>query len=65
MNNEVCETSVDGEVKHDFQANTRVGATFMLPVARHHSLKFTWSSGVTTRIGGDFDNFALSYFYNW
>jgi len=59
------ETSVDGVFKHDFQANTRLGATFALPVARHHNLKFTWSSGVSTRVGGDFDNFAVSYLYNW
>jgi len=59
------ETAVDGTVKNDFQANTRFGATFALPVARSHNLKFTWSSGLTTRIGGDYDNFALSYLYNW
>jgi hypothetical protein len=59
------ETAVDGVFKHDFQANTRFGATFSLPVVPHHNLKFTWSSGVTTRIGGDYDNFAIAYFYNW
>jgi hypothetical protein len=59
------ETAVDGTLKHDFQANTRIGVTFALPVARSHNLKFTWSSGVSTRVGGEFDNFALSYFYNW
>lgn len=59
------ETRVDGLFKRDFQANTRLGATFMLPLAPRHALKLTWSSGVTTRIGGDYDNFALAYFYNW
>jgi hypothetical protein len=59
------ETAVDGTFKNDFQANTRLGASFSLPLARRHNLKLVWSSGVSTRVGGDFDNFALSYFYNW
>jgi hypothetical protein len=59
------ETSVDGIFRRDFQANNRVGATVAVPVARRHNIKFIWSSGVSTRIGGDFDNFALAYFYNW
>jgi hypothetical protein len=59
------ETRVDGVFRHDFQANNRLGATIAVPVARRHNIKFIWSSGVSTRIGGDFDNFALAYFYNW
>ena len=59
------ETIIDGEFRRDFQANTRFGATIAFPIARRHNLKFVWSSGVTTRIGGNFDNFALAYFYNW
>lgn len=59
------ETIVDREFRRDFQANTRFGTTVALPLARRHNLKLIWSSGVTTRIGGDFDNFTLAYFYNW
>ncbi len=59
------ETLVEGELRNDFQANSRLGATIAIPLARSHNLKFVWSSGVTTRIGGDFDNFALAYFFNW
>jgi hypothetical protein len=58
-------TTLEGVGRRDFQANTRFGATFALPLARQHNLKFTWSSGVGTRIGADFDNFALAYMYNW
>ena len=58
-------TTLEGVGRRDFQANTRLGATFALPLARQHNPKLTWSSGVSTRIGGDFDNFALTYLYNW
>ncbi len=59
------ETKVDGVFRHDFQANNRLGATLAIPVAKHHNIKAIWSSGVTTRIGGDFDNFMVVYLYNW
>ncbi|MGD9403033.1 MAG: transporter [bacterium] len=58
-------TTLEGVGRHDFQDNTRIGATFALPLARAQNLKLTWSSGVSTRIGADFDNFALTYLYNW
>ena len=59
------ETAVDGEFRRDFQSNTRVGATIAFPMAQRHDLKFIYSSGVTTRIGGNFDNFTLAYLYHW
>jgi len=59
------ESRIDGEFRHDFVANNRVGATLAIPIEKHHNVKFIWSSGVTTRVGGDFDNFMLVYLYNW
>jgi hypothetical protein len=59
------ETIVDGTFRQDFQSNSRIGATIAIPIAQQHNIKFVWTSGLTTRIGGDFDNFALAYFFNW
>jgi len=41
------------------------GDTLRLLLAGRHDLKLTWSSGIGTRIGGDFDNFAVTYLYYW
>ena len=54
-------TNVDGLDKLDEQRNTRVGATFSIPIARHQSLKLTYSSGTSTRRGTDFDNLMLTW----
>jgi hypothetical protein len=58
-------TTLEGVGRADFQSNNRFGATIAVPLGRQHNIKFTMSSGFTTRIGADYDNFALSYFYNW
>jgi hypothetical protein len=45
--------------------NARVGATFSLPLTQHQSLKLAWAKGVTTRIGGDLNMFAVGWQYVW
>ncbi|MGE0621574.1 MAG: transporter [Pseudomonadales bacterium] len=55
------ETSVDGEKRADLQSNSRLGASLSVPFARRHTLLFKFSSGVTTRIGADFDNYQVQY----
>jgi hypothetical protein len=59
------ETQVNGVDKHDFQNNVRMGATISVPLGRNHSLKFLAHTGVTTRIGGDFDMLTLAYQFTW
>ena len=58
-------TTVDGEVGNDLQKNSRLGLTFALPVNMHHSLKFTFSTGVSTRTGTDFNAIGLFWQYRW
>ena len=58
-------TTVNGRNKNDRQDNTRIGLTFAVPVALDQSLKLTWSTGVTTRIGSDFDTLGVAWQMIW
>lgn len=59
------QSSIDGNSRMDALANTRVGITVSLPIGARQSLKLSWSDGVATRIGGDFNNFAIGWQYTW
>jgi Putative MetA-pathway of phenol degradation len=54
-------TVVEGQPAAERQESTRLGLTFSLPVGRVNSVKFAWSTGATTRLGGDFDAFTLGW----
>ena len=58
-------TTVDGVEGNDLQKNSRLGITFALPLNIHHSLKFNYSTGVSTRTGSDFDLFGVLWQYRW
>lgn len=58
-------TKINGALSEDRQKNARVGATFSLPLTQQQSLKFAWAKGVTTRIGGDLNMFAVGWQYVW
>jgi len=58
-------TSVDGIENDDLQQNSRVGATFALPLSRRQSLKIGYSRGAIATIGGKFDAIALTYQFLW
>jgi hypothetical protein len=58
-------TIVDGVVDADFQRNSRIGGTLSLPVTTTQSIKFTYSRGATTRIGGDFSTVAVAWQLSW
>jgi len=58
-------STVDGERKRDLQRNTRAGLTLSWPMSPGHSLKLSWNTGTSTRIGGDFDSWSLAYQYLW
>ena len=58
-------TSVDGVVNADLQSNSRVGLTLAVPIGRHNSVKASWATGATTRIGGTFTTFTLAWQYLW
>ncbi|HEY6613164.1 MAG TPA: transporter, partial [Vicinamibacterales bacterium] len=54
-------TSVGGLFKQDFQANSRVGATLSMPLARRSSVRFAVSQGAYTTIGADFLGLSASF----
>ena len=58
-------TTLDGARNDDRQENSRLGLTLSLPIGRRHSLKLSWASGFTTRIGGDFDTLAVAWQTLW
>lgn len=58
-------TTVDGVANPDLQRNSRIGLTLALPIGRRHSVKLTWASGFTTRVGGDFDRVAVAWQTLW
>lgn len=58
-------TTLDGVEGNDLQKNTRLGLTFALPLNTRHSLKFTFSTGVSTRTGSDFTSIGVFWQYRW
>jgi hypothetical protein len=58
-------TSVNGELDHDRQRNSRWGATLAHGFDRHNSFKVYFSSGVATRTGTDFDAVGIAWQYRW
>ncbi len=58
-------TTIDDQVSADLQRNSRIGATMVFPLRRRHGIKLSYSTGVVTESGGDFENFAINYLYIW
>ena len=58
-------TNVNGVVKSDLQRNSRVGSTLSLPLTARQSIKFTVSTGATTRVGGDFNTVGAAWQLSW
>jgi hypothetical protein len=54
-------TEVDGVRVDDRQKNTRAGVALSFPLDRQQSLKLTYSTGTTTRFGGDFDLVSVGW----
>lgn len=59
------QTIVNGKVNSDRQANSRIGATYSLPVNKHQSIKVAWAKGLTTRFGGSLNTIAIAWQYTW
>ena len=57
--------TVDGVEGATRQENTRFGAAAAYPLTRRASLKLAWVSGLSTRLGADFDSLILLYQYRW
>jgi hypothetical protein len=58
-------TTINGVLNRDLQQNVRVGLTFALPIERAQSLKFQYTRGAITRIGGDFTTLGITYQYRF
>ena len=55
-----------GEIEQEnLQRNSRFGATVVFPIKGRHALRGSYSTGVITESGGDFEMFILSYAYVW
>ena len=58
-------TTVNGVRGDDLQRNSRVGGTFSFKLDRRQSLKFAYSKGAVTTIGGNFQSVSFGYQYLW
>lgn len=58
-------TTIAGVRRNDMQRNSRVGATLSLPLYRSQSLKLAYSTGATTRVGGDFNTLVVAWQTAW
>ena len=56
-------TTVGGTKRADFQRNSRLGATLVIPVKNRHAVKVSYSGGVVTESGGNYDTLILNYIY--
>ena len=59
------ETRVGDDFNDDLQRNARGGFTLVFPVKGRHALRGSFSTGLATRSGGDFEILSLSYMYAW
>jgi hypothetical protein len=58
-------TSLNGVKSDNEQRNTRAGFTVALPIDRQNSLKFSASTGITTRTGSEFTAVGVAWQYRW
>lgn len=58
-------TTIDGVGSDDLQNNSRVGATFALPVNRNNSVKLYGSTSLHTSAGKDFNLLGVLWQYRW
>jgi hypothetical protein len=58
-------TTINGTQNYDLQQNSRIGITLSIPLTGLQSMRFAFSHGARTRVGGDFDTFGISYQYVW
>lgn len=58
-------TVVNGVTNADKQVNSRVGATFALPLSQRQSIKVAFAKGLTTRFGGDLTTVVVGWQYAW
>jgi len=45
--------------------NSRIGATFAMPINKKNSIRIYGSYGINTQYGTDFDAIAIAWQYSW
>ena len=58
-------STLEGIANDDWQSNTRIGITAVVPTGKMSSLKFAASTGAIVRIGQDFTTFSLGWQQSW
>jgi hypothetical protein len=58
-------TTVDGVEKANLLRNSRVGSTLSVPIGSRQSVKVSYSTGATTRVGGDFNTVGVAWQLAW
>lgn len=58
------ESTVGGQTS-GLQRNSRAGFTALFPFKRVHAVRGSFSTGVTTESGGDYDMLNVAYLYAW
>jgi len=58
-------TIINDVVNSDKQSNSRLGATYSLPITRSQSFKVAFAKGVTARFGGKLTTIAAAWQYVW
>jgi hypothetical protein len=56
---------LNGGLPSERQSNSRLGATVSFPLAKQQSLKVSYSSGVSARVGSNFRTLAVRWQYVW
>lgn len=59
------ETRVDGVKTNEPQRNDRLAYTLVMPLYRWGGLRLSYTSGLSTRLGADFDSIGIGYQYSW
>jgi len=55
------QSSVNDVYQNDRQNNSRIGATFNLPVSSKSAIKFAYSTGAVIRVGGNFSTISVAW----
>ena len=59
------ESSIDGAPPKGLQTNNRLGLTLAIPFGRSVFCKFTYTNGLSTSLGADFDSYGAGLQYSW
>lgn len=58
-------TQIGQDLREDLQRNSRIGGTVVFPFKGQSAIRLSYSTGIVTRSGGDFNSYSLSYLYAW